>query len=52
MGAVEEQPILTTNKWEEIKKKGDAAIKEWIDSNMRGRDCLVVLVATPVRGGG
>lgn len=44
MGAVEEQPILTANKWEEIKKKGDDAIKDWIESNMRGKECLIVLV--------
>lgn len=44
IGAVEEQPLLSANKWEEIKKNGDAAVKEWIENNMRGRDCLVVLV--------
>ncbi len=44
MGTIEEQPILTANKWEEIKKKGDEAIREWIDNNMRGKECLIVLV--------
>ncbi len=29
---------------EEIKQKGDTAIKTWIDENMKGRNCLVVLV--------
>lgn len=46
IGAIEEQPLLSVNKWEEIKKKGDEAIKDWIDSNMRGKDCLIVLVGT------
>ena len=50
IGAIEEQPLLDGNKWEEIKKKGDQAIKNWIDSNMRGRDCLVVLVGTRTSG--
>jgi hypothetical protein len=31
MGKIEEQPILTTNGWEEVEKKGDAGIKKWID---------------------
>lgn len=44
IGAIEEQPILTANKWEEIKKKGDDAIKDWIENNMRGKECLIVLV--------
>jgi hypothetical protein len=44
IGSVEEQPLLTANEWEEIKKKGDDAIKEWIENNMRGKECLIVLV--------
>lgn len=44
IGSIEEQPLLDTNSWEQIKKKGDAAIEKWIADNMRGKDCLVVLV--------
>lgn len=50
IGAIDEQPILASNKWEEIKKKGDEAIKEWIESNMKGRECLIVLVGTKTSG--
>jgi hypothetical protein len=50
MGAIDEQPILSANGWEEIKKKGDAAIKAWIESNMSGRKCLIVLVGTQTSG--
>lgn len=50
IGAIDEQPILSGNKWEEIKKKGDDAVKEWIDNNMRGRECLVVLVGSQTSG--
>jgi hypothetical protein len=50
IGAVEEQPILSTNAWEAIKDKGDDAIKEWIETNMRGRDCLIVLVGARTSG--
>ncbi len=44
MGGIEEQPLLTANKWEEIKKKGDEAVEKWIADNMKGKDCLVVLL--------
>jgi hypothetical protein len=44
MGVVEEQPILSANKWEEIENQGDAAIKKWIDENLRGKSCLIVLI--------
>lgn len=44
IGTIDEQPLLTANKWEEIKKEGDAAVEKWIDNNMKGKDCLIVLV--------
>ena len=30
--------------WEEVKRKGDDAIKKWIDDEMTGRTCAIVLV--------
>lgn len=50
IGAIEEQPLLSANKWEEIKKDGDDAIRKWIDDNMRGKTCLVVLVGEKTAG--
>jgi hypothetical protein len=44
IGAVEGQPIVTSNKWEEVKRGGDPAIKKWIDDNLSGKSCLVVLI--------
>ena len=32
IGAIEEQPLMSANEWEEVKKKGDAAIKAWIET--------------------
>lgn len=46
MGKIEEQPILSYNKWEEIKQGGDEAIKRWINSQMDGKSCLVVLIGS------
>ncbi|KQN02370.1 hypothetical protein ASE82_08405 [Sphingomonas sp. Leaf230] len=50
IGTIEEQPLLASNKWEEIKEKGSDAIKAWIDTNMKGKKCLVVLVGTKTAG--
>jgi hypothetical protein len=44
MGVVEGQPLLTSQKWEEVKRSGDAAIEKWIEENMRGKEAVVVLV--------
>ena len=46
MGKIEGQSVLTSNSWEEVKKKGDAAIQKWIDDNMVGKSCQVVLIGS------
>jgi MTH538 TIR-like domain (DUF1863) len=33
-------------KWEEIKKKGDAAIHNWIDDQLKGTSVTVALIGT------
>lgn len=44
IGALEGQTLCNANAWEEIKRKGDAAIERWIEDNMHGKSCVVVLV--------
>lgn len=44
MGVVEGNTPVSPNTWEEVKKKGDAAIEKWIDDNMYGKSCVVVLI--------
>lgn len=46
MGVIEGNAAVTANTWEEVKKKGDAAIKIWIEDNMSGKSCVVVLIGT------
>lgn len=46
IGVIEGQKPFSDNKWEEVKKKGDSAIKAWIDDNMKGRSCVVVLIGS------
>lgn len=44
MGAVEGQQILNAQKWEEVKRQGDAAIKKWIHEQMAYKSAVVVLI--------
>ena len=44
MGVIEGNTIATPNNWETIARKGDEAIKNWIDQHLMGCSCLVVLI--------
>lgn len=44
MGALEGQPILSPQKWEEVRRQGDAAVEKWIADQMRYKSAVVVLV--------
>lgn len=46
MGVVEGNTPVSPNNWEEVKKKGTAAVEKWIDDNMSGKSCVVVLIGT------
>jgi hypothetical protein len=50
MGRVEGQPLLTSNGWEDVAKQGDAAIRRWIDEQMAGKSCNVVLIGSQTAG--
>jgi MTH538 TIR-like domain (DUF1863) len=44
MGALQGQTILNAQQWEEVKRKGEAAIKQWIADQMAYKSAVVVLV--------
>ena len=46
MGAVEGNTPAQDNDWEAVTRGGDAAIRKWIDSQMHGRSCAVVLIGS------
>lgn len=46
IGSLEGQPVYTPNAWEEVKKKGPDSIERWIDDNMKGKSCVIVLVGS------
>lgn len=50
MGVVEGSPVASDNDWEQIKRGGDDAIKRWIDAQMKGTSCCVVLIGQSTAG--
>jgi len=44
INSLEGQTLCSPNDWEEVKRKGDASIKSWIEGQMNGKTCVVVLV--------
>lgn len=50
IGAIEGNRPAGDNDWEEVKKGGDPAIQRWIDSQMLGRSCAIVLIGSSTFG--
>lgn len=50
MGTVEGNKPATDNDWETVKRGGDAAIQRWIDAQLNGRSCTVVLIGAKTAG--
>lgn len=46
MGVIEGNPPISANEWETVKRKGESAIKQWINDNMNYRSCVIVLIGT------
>ena len=46
MGAIDGNAPVSDNDWETVTKGGDTAIKKWIEAQMKGRSCTVVLVGS------
>ena len=50
INALEGQPLLNSQKWEEVRKKGDYAIKNWIDAQMAYKNAAIVLIGKQTAG--
>lgn len=50
MGVIEGNRPATDNDWEAITKGGDAAIQRWLENQMRGKSCAVVLIGANTAG--
>ncbi len=50
IGVVDGNCPTSDDEWEEITRCGDAAIRRWIDGQLAGRDCTVVLIGPGTAG--
>jgi hypothetical protein len=50
IGVIEGNAVASDNDWETVKKGGDAAIQKWIDDQLSGRSCAIVLVGSETAG--
>ncbi|MEW2379289.1 TIR domain-containing protein [Micromonospora sp. NPDC047812] len=44
INALEGQPLLNAQRWEEVRRKGATAIEEWIHGQMAYKKAVIVLV--------
>lgn len=50
IGKVEGNKVASDNDWEAITKGGESAIQRWIDEQMKGRSCAIVLIGYETAG--
>lgn len=50
MGVIEGNRPVSDNDWEQIKRGGDSAIRRWIDDQMHGKSCIIVLAGSATAG--
>lgn len=41
---VDAQPPVSANDWSFVKRQGEPTVRKWIETRMRDRDCLVLLI--------
>jgi hypothetical protein len=50
IGKIEGNKPASDNDWETVRKGGDTAIKKWIDGQLNGRSCTIVLIGAETAG--
>lgn len=50
IGIVEGNRPASDNDWETVKRGGDKAIQKWIDDQLNGRSCTVILIGKDTAG--
>src|ERR1700722_4594459 len=50
IGVIEGNSPASDNEWEAVKKGGDSAIQKWIDLQLLGRTCAIVLIGSNTAG--
>lgn len=44
MGALDEQTELPAQEWEQVKRRGDKAVEDWIDKQMNYKQAVIVMI--------
>jgi hypothetical protein len=50
MGVIEGNTPVSDNEWESITRGGNEAIEKWINSQIQGKSCTIVLIGTNTAG--
>lgn len=50
VGIIEGNQPVSDNDWEDVKKGGNEAIQKWIDNQLYGRSCTIVLIGKDTAG--
>jgi len=50
IGVIEGNSPVSDNDWETITKGGDKAIQNWIDDQLKGKSCTIVLIGANTAG--
>jgi hypothetical protein len=50
IGAIEGNPTVTDNDWETVKRGGDLGIQNWIDNQISGKSCGIVMIGSNTKG--
>lgn len=50
MGVIDGNAPATDNDWETVTRGGDAAIQRWIDNQLEGKSCTIVLIGAETAG--
>lgn len=50
IGKIEDNKPASDNDWETVASGGDQKIKQWIDGQMSGRSCAIVLIGKDTKG--
>lgn len=46
IGVVDGNEPVSPNDWEQVKRKGDAAVEKWIDDSLKYKRCVIVLIGS------
>ena len=50
MGVIDGDAPVSDNDWETITRGGDNAIQKWIDNQLQGKSCTIVLIGANTAG--